>query len=251
MDDDNQSTQQSSQQRSDLQLARARRRGSAKSTALNSLFALLLSPWLLWPLLWLILLLATTLSIFSLTFTGFVDRVETPVPLVVQTPDTATSGSNRIAIWVVGAIVVCAVGYGIVFRQLQGSSQPKRQRRQRTRKRLPRKVRPRVKSTGVEPTISVPTPEPPVKVTESVEPPIAKIREPQIPEPPITDVKETIPVSDGNGSGEDPKVTILPPEEIQSVNVTRVLLAEMMDIRKHRSLSSILGKTYDDEVPSD
>ncbi|PIG91140.1 hypothetical protein [Gloeocapsopsis sp. IPPAS B-1203] len=245
--DDNQSTQQSSQQRSNLQLARARRRSSAKSSALSSLFALLLSPWLLWPLLWLILLLIATLSIFSLTFTGFVDRVD-PVPLVAPTPETATSGSDRIAIWVVGAIVACAAGYGVVFRQLQGSSsQPKRQRRQRrTRKRLPR-ISPRVETSVVEPTISVPPPKPSVKVTESVEPPpVAKIREPQISEPPTAEVKDTIPISDSHGSSEDPRVTILPPEELQAVDVEKVSLAEMMDIRKHRPLSSILGKTYDE-----
>jgi hypothetical protein len=242
--DDNQSTQQSSQQRSsNLQLTRAKRRESPIS-ALSSLFTLLLSPWLLWPLLWLILLLAATLSIFSLTFTGFVDRENTSVPQVVQIPE-ATSGGDRIAIWVVGAVVACAAGYWVVFRQLQGSSQPKRKhsRRQRTRKRLPRKVYPSVESTEVEPNISIPAPESPIKV---VEPPIAKIKHPQIPTP-ITEVNKTAPVSDNNTGGEEPKVTILPPEEIQAVDVAKVSLAEMMDIRKHRPLSSILGKTYDDE----
>lgn len=245
--DDNQSTQQSSQQRHDLQLARARRRGSPRSSAWNSLVALLLSPWLLWPLLWLILLLAASVSIFSLTFTGFSDRPNS-VPQVAPVP-AVNSDSDHIAIWVIGAIVVCAAGYWVVLRQLQDSSPPQRQRRaKRSRKRLPQKLRSRVKSTIVEPTTSTPTPEPSVTFTESVaEPPIINSREPQNSTPPIADIPEPFSGSDSNGSSVDPQVTILPPEEVESVDVEKVSLAEMMDIRKHRPLSSILGKTYDEE----
>lgn len=247
--DNNQSTQQSSN--NDLHLARARRRGSAKSSGLNSLFALLRSPWLLWPLLWLILLLAATFSIFSLTFTGFVNREE-PVPLVVQVPDVATSGSDRVAIWAIGAMVACAAGYWVVFRQLQGSSQPKKQRQRRQRRSHKSRQRQlqilpvqqpatstRVKPlTVVEPNIPEPIPEPPVVETA----------EPTIPEPPVVEVKETNPISDSNGINEEPIITILPPEDSQQVDVEKVSLAEMMDIRKHRPLSSILGKTYDEET---
>ncbi|PPS42670.1 hypothetical protein [Chroococcidiopsis sp. TS-821] len=251
--DENQSTQQSSRQRSALQLARARRRGSAKSsTFFNSVLALLRSPWLLWPLLWLILLLAATLSIFSLTFAGFVDRPES-TPLVVQVPEATIINSNRLLVWIIGAIVICAAGYWVVFRQLKGSSQPirKRQRRQRRRSRnRQRQVQmlqaqqpsttPSAKPPSVEPNTSIPTSTPTLPVTE--------VTEHRSSEPPVVEVTEPNSVSASHGSSENPVITILPPEDVQPVDVEKVSLAEMMDIRKRRSLAAILGKTYDEET---
>ncbi|OKH26432.1 hypothetical protein [Chroogloeocystis siderophila] len=242
--DDNQSTQQSSQQRSNLQLARARRRGSAKSsTLLNSVLAVLCSPWLLWPLLWLILLLVATLSIFSLTFAGFVDRPES-APLVVQVPDAVITGSDRLVIWVVGAIVICAAGYWVVFRQLKGSSQPKRKHQRRQRRSRNRKQQ--LQMLLAQQPSAVPRVKPPIviepEISPTPKPPVVEVAEPHSFEPTVVEVL------DSNGSREDPVITILPPEDAQQVDVEKVALAEMMDIRKRRSLSSILGKTYDEET---
>lgn len=248
--DDNQSTQQSSD--GDLQITHTRHR--KKTPSRNFLIRVLQrSPWLLWLVLWLSLFIATSLSIFSLTYAGFGTRQARPLPpIIVETPASASSrNDSQIALWVLGAIFVCGAGYWFVFRQLQAPPKPKRIRLKRQQSRDQRLQRlnslkevPQTAPTTplVEPLISVPPVEP--------APP-----KPPISEPEVISAPEYSNVPDDNNDDRqaEPVITILPPEASPPVDVENVSLAEMMDMRKHRSLSSILGKDYqphDKETPN-
>lgn len=240
--ENNQSTQQSTEA-SDSKLASSSRPGVGLPDKINFLLQFLKrAPWLIWAALWLLLVATSVVAIFNLTHTGFVAQrnlqptpantlplVKTPAkttqPTPLQKPVKVPSRTGTsLALLLIGAAVICTVGYLVVFKILFTPSSGKtRQRVRASQRRHNRQQRRRLLQANNPPIIVTPVPE-------------ENALEPE-PEPKNINL---------NNAYTEPVVTILPPETSEPLNV-EVSLAEMMDIRKHRSLSSILEENVEQE----
>ena len=214
--ENNQSTQQQSSELSYSSLARSSRR-PVQSAGLKFLLNLIERwPWLVWTGVGAFLLLLTAIAIFSLTYTGRVESEPEPTPVVAENPaETSSQAGSPMPLWLLGAVALtCAAGSLVIFKRLKTSQPPK-----------PKHVK--------QPSARGLTRRQQRKRLLQESPPIPTPLEPQPPVAPVA--AETEPV-----------VTVLPPEESHPLDAGEEPLAEMMDIRKHKSLSSILGENFKD-----
>lgn len=216
--EDHQSTQQQSPDLKHSKLARTDRR--PKLLPPNLLVALLKRyPWLLWSGMWVLLLSAaafiSSIAIFSLMHTGRVAHQELPQPIATENPAKASQTTSTMFLWVLGAVALTcsAAGYLASQRSNSSSSSAKPEKPvKRSAARIPTR-RQRRRRSRRELLPSPPPPEP-----KPITPPVpAEI---------------------------EPVVTVLPPEESHPLDTGEESLAEMMDIRKQRSLSSILDEPF-------
>lgn len=179
-------------------------------------------PWLFWSGVWVLLLsaaaLISSIAILSLTHTGRTAHEEPqPTPIATENPAKTSQTNNVSSLWVLGAIALtCGAGYLVISKRLNSSSPRLAKPLKRSSARTPTRRQRRRRSLQGLPPVSTP-PEPIPTVTSPVP----------------ADV--------------EPVVTVLPPEEIRPLDSGEESLAEMMDIRKQRSLSSILGETFKKE----
>lgn len=210
--DNNQTIQQQSSESSDSNLAQSNPVG--KPAGLKSILALLNHhPWLIWSGVWVFLLAITAIALFSLTHTGHVEQTPEPTPVAAEKPAAKSSQTgNPMTLWLLGAVALsCAAGSLVIYKRLKNPSWPS-QLRKRV-KRSSAQVLTRRQQRQQQPQESPPVPTP---VVESLA-------------PVATAPDET-----------EPMVTVVPPEESHPLDSGEESLAEMMDIRKQRPLSSIL-----------
>lgn len=217
--ENNQSTQQSS-----AKLTQSNRR-PRQTVNWNFLLTLLKhSPWLIWVGVLVLLFAISFNAISSLIYGSNLPQAEPqPTPVTTQKPvKTSSQTSSYPHLWLFGAVALsCVAGSLVIYKRLN-SSQPhqrrlrssgraltRRQQRKRTIKALPSERNSR-STTRQRQTSSIST---------AVESPL--------PSTPVLDKSE-------------PVVKVLTPEESQPIDSGEESLAEMMDIRKQRSLSSIL-----------
>lgn len=216
--ENNESTQQQSSELSDSKLAQPSRRPTQLAT-LNFLLKLLKRwPWLVWTGVWAFLLLVTAIAIFSLTYTGGVQQKEPePTPTAENPAETSSQTGSPMPLLLLGAVALTCVAGSLVIvkRRLATSSQQPTKLRQRQRSSARGLTRRQQRKQLLQDPPPVPTP-------------------PEEPQPPVAPVPaETEPV-----------VTVLPPEESHPLDAGEESLVEMMDIRKNRSLSSLLGENF-------
>lgn len=217
--ENNESTQQQSSELSDSKLAQSSRRPAQLAT-LNFLLKLLKRwPWLVWTGVWAFLLLITAIAIFSLTYTGGVQHKEPePTPRAAENPaETSSQKGSPMPLLLLGAVALSCVAGSLVLakRRLATSSQQPTKLRQRQRSSARGLTRRQQRKQLLQEPPPIPTP-------------------PEEPQPPVAPVPaETEPV-----------VTVLPPEESHPLDAGEESLVEMMDIRKNRSLSSLLGDNF-------
>lgn len=216
--EDHQSTQQQSSELKHSKLAQTDR--GSKLPSSNPLIALLKRhPWLLWSGMWVLILSAaafiSSIAIFSLMHTGRIAHQELPRPTVAtENPAKASQTTSTMFLWVLGAVALTcsAAGYLAISQRLNSSSSAKpgkpvkRSAQTPTRRQRRRRLRHEL----------LPSPTPPK---------------------PMPTVTPAVPAE------VEPVVTVLPPEESHPLDTGEESLAEMMDIRKQRSLSSILDET--------
>ncbi len=212
----NQNTQQSSL--SSSKLVRRSGRRPRLPAGWNLISLLKHHPWLIWSGLWLFLLATTTTAIFSLTNGDYVAQEPQPKPVKVESPtETSFPAGSAIPLWVLSAVALsCAAGYLVISKKLNSLS------------RRPAKLRKSVESSS-EQTLT------------------RRQRREQLHQelPPVTAPLEQMPpVTPPLPAEIEPVVTVLPPEESHPLDSGEESLAEMMDIRKQRSLSSILGEPF-------
>lgn len=200
----NQSTQQQSSELSYSKVAGSSRR-PAQLHGWNFLLELLKHrPWLLWSGVWAFLLAITAIAGFSLLHTSY-GKQEEPQPTPVQNPtETSSQMGSPMPLWLLGAVAfTCGGGFLVISKRLKRSWQPSKLRK-RVKHSFTRVITPRQQERL--PVATPPQPQPPV-----------------VPVPAET----------------EPVVTVLPPEESNPLDSDSESLADMMDIRKQRSLSSI------------
>lgn len=212
---ENQSRQQQSSELSTSALAQASPHPGQAVGGLKSLIELLKRyPWLIWGGMWAFLVALSAISIISLTHTGPVEQQKpAPTPVATEKPPASSSHtSSSIYLWLLGAAALtCGAGSLLIYKRLKSSSlcdklpNPLKSSSERSLTRRQRRKR------MFQENPPLPTP----------------LEEPQ---PPAQPVPAEI----------EPVVTVLPPEESHPLDAEEESLAEMMDIRKQRSLSSIL-----------
>lgn len=206
-------------------------------------------PWLIWGGMWVLLLLISIISIISLTHPIGVEQEEPqqkPIAVEKQTkisPQTRSPQTDRtLPLLVLGATVFTLTAGSLVIIKLRYSKRsPKRSLTRRQQRKLMLEAQASSSATQSQPlTPPAPTPDaqPGVTVLPSQKPLDAGVIE--VPD-------DSLPLSatdnltqDKDSKPEEPLVTVLPPEESDLADPGEELLAEKMDIRKHRSLSSIL-----------
>lgn len=210
--ENNQTTQQQSSESSDSKLAQSNPVG--KPTGLNSVFALLNHrPWLIWSGVMAFLLAITAIALFSLTHTGNVEQELEPTPVAGENPAaTSSQTGNPMTLWLLGAVALsCAAGSLVIYKRLNDPSRSGKLRKRVKRSSAQVLTRRQQRQQRLQESPPVPTP-----VVE----PLA--------------VVAPVPVET------EPVVTVVPPEESHPLDSGEESLAEMMDIRKQRPLSSIL-----------
>ena len=166
-------------------------------------------PWLLWSGIWILLLSAaafmSSIAIFSLTHTGRIAHQEPQQPAVAAENPAPAQTTSVTLLWL-GAVALTftAAGYLIISKRFSSLSQSVKH----SAPQVPTRRQRRHLLHELPPLPSEPTP-----IT-----------------PPVPDI--------------EPLVTVLPPEQSHPLDAGEESLAEMMDIRKHRPLSSILGETF-------
>ncbi|QLE54120.1 hypothetical protein [Nostoc sp. TCL26-01] len=192
---------------------------NSKSVVISSskLFIYLLTrhPLLLLTGLLTTLLGTTALALYSLTHVSDVEQVESEqVPAIVESPITTTSENNNpLPLWMVAAIALsCASGCWVIFRLLnQSTHRPKIQQPPASSHKVP------LKSTHQPKRASQ---------TLNTQPIFASLP----PLQPITPLQAI----------RKPLVTILPPEPKNPFDESKESLADLLDWRKHNSLTAIL-----------
>ncbi len=242
--ENNQNTQQSSEL-GDSKLVRLSRR-NAPSDNLNSLLMLFKRwNWLTWVGAWVLLLGITAISILSLVYP--ISLSPEPKTVAAENP-TETSPKAGSLLWAVGAAVTFA-GSLVIFKRLSSSSHSDIRRRSSERSLTRRQQRKLLlqghSSSSTQPELLSPTAPMPVEIAPVV----------MLPLEDLVDSEESLAQMLGDRSplsGSDltaakclnaesePVVTVLSPESSQLVDSEEESLAEMMDIRRHRSLASIL-----------
>lgn len=208
----NQTTQQQSSESSDSKIAQSNPAG--KLTGFNSLFKLLNHhPWLIWSGVWTLLLAITAIALFSLTHTGLVEQEPEQIPIAAENPAaTSSQTGNPIPLLLLGAVALsCAAGSLVIYKR-------------RTDPSWPRQLRKRVKSSSAQ--VLTRRQQRQQRLQES----------PPVPTPVVEPLAPVATVPEET----EPVVTVVPPEESHPLDSGEESLAEMMDIRKQKPLSSIL-----------
>lgn len=246
----NQNTQQSSEL-DDSKLVRSSRR-TAPSDNLNSLLMLFKRwNWLTWVGAWVLLFGIMAISILSLVYPISLSQEPEPKTIAAENPNETSSQTSSLPLWVVGAAVTFA-GSLIIFKRLNSSSHSDIRRRSSGRSLTRRQQRKLLlqghSSSPTQPELLSPTAPMPVEIEPVV---ILSPEESQL----VNSEEESLAQMLGDRSPSstsdltagknltaesEPVVTVLPPEASHLVNLAEESLAEMMDIRRHRSLASIL-----------
>lgn len=164
------------------------------------------------------LLGSAALALYSLGYAGSADTAEVEaIPAVVETPiSTPSENSNATPLWMVFAIALsCGSGCLIILRLLNRPT-----KRQKVRKLIKRKRHPEPLSPSTRPAW---------EPTALKNPPVFIPRQPLKPIHSMQSRPRTL-------------VTVLPPEQRHPLDQRKESLAELMDIRKQNSLSTILQK---------
>ncbi len=256
--ENNQSTQQQSSELSYSKLHRSSRRKTPLSNNLNTLLLLLnRSSWLIWGGMWLLLLALSAIAILSLIHPINLKQEE-PEPKTVATekpPETSSQTSSSIHLWLVGAAALTfAAGSLVIFKRLNSSSQSPKLRKRSSERALTRRKQRKIMLQGhsspptslkplsptapmaaeIEPVVMLPPEE--SHSLDSGEESLAEMLDSC---PPFA-ASENLTADNCLNAESEPVVTVLPPEESHLLDSEEESLAEIMDIRKHRSLSSIL-----------
>ena len=207
---EHQSTQQQSSEK-DLKLPQT---DHPQLLSSNGLVAMLKRhPWLLWSGIWVLLLSAaafiSSIAIFSLTHTGRISHQEPQQRTVAAEKPEASQTPGVMSLWVLGAVALTCTAAGYLVISKQSAKLDKSVKHSAAR--VPTRRQRRQRLLHEQP------PSFPSKLT-----PIT---------PPVPAEIETV-------------VTVLPPEQSHPLDAGEESLAEMMDIRKDRPLSSILGETF-------
>lgn len=206
---------------------------TAPGDNLNSLLLLLKHyPWLTWIGVWILLLSITAISILSLTHP--ISLQQEPEPTVAATTEKSSQTSPM---WLVSAAALIATGSVVIFKRLKSGSQSAKHKysfgRSLTR-RQQRKILLQGHLAPTQPEL-LPAPMPveiPVVTLPLKDHPLESGELLAAPDCPDSDL-----IANYSNTESEPVVTVLPPEEFR---VKQESLAEMMDIRKYRSLASIL-----------
>ncbi|MEA5514856.1 hypothetical protein [Nodularia sp. UHCC 0506] len=176
------------------------------------------------------LLGTAALALYSLGYAGSADNIELieEIPAVVEKPITISSEhSNPTPLWLVAAIALsCASGCYIIFQLVN------RPHNQHPQIRQP--IKHDAETSPKERSYRASKPLKPNR-SQTWEPAIVKNPPVFIPLQPL---KQIIP----RGNKSQSPVTVLPPEHQHPLDKRKETLADLMDIRKHSSLSTILQK---------
>lgn len=278
--ENNQSTQQGSSQldSSKERLNHRKSVGAAKLNSLLNLIKR--SPWLVWSGLWILLLVTSVIAILSLTHPLGVEPEPESKPVAVEKPTETPLQTGRPVLWLVGAAAfTVAVGSLVILKRLNSSvkapqlrnASAKRgiTRRQQRKILLQENLSPQTHSEPVadeiKPVVTIPLiasqslassaqsllvpDDVSLDVNESgnnslnsqTEVLIKESHALNSDEKMFADPGDRFSTPDNNLNTElEPVVTVLPPEENDLLQSADESLAEVMDIRKYRSLSSIL-----------
>jgi hypothetical protein len=205
-----------------------------RSNNLNSLLVLLKHyPWLTWVGVWILLLGITAISILSLTHP--INLQQEPEPTIAT---TETSSDSASPMWLLGAVLI-ATGSFVIFKRLKSGSESAKHKPSFGRSLTRRQQRKLLLQGHLAPTQPEP---PPAAMLVQIEPVVNLPLKDHLPDAgELLAVPDDLPASDliANylDAESEPVVTVLPPEEVGEKQES---LAEMMDIRKYRSLASIL-----------
>lgn len=238
--ENNQSTQHSSEL-DYSKLARSSR--STLSNNLKSLLTLLKHwPWLIWGGVGVLLFAISAIAILSLTYPLSLEQEEPTKPILAGEPtETSFRRASYVPLWVVGtAALTFAAGSLVIFKLLNSSSRSSKLRERYSRRSLTRRQQRKVLLQGHSSVPTQPEPSPlptmPVEMVPVVMLPSQESYSLTLAEESLAILGDHSPCSNAES---EPVVTVLPPEENHLVDLEESL-AEIMDIRKHRSLSSIL-----------
>ena len=248
--ENNQSKQQSSEL-GDSKLVRSSRR--APSDNLNSLLMLFKHwNWLTWVGAWVLLVAITAISILSLVYPISLSPEPEPKTAAAENPTETSSQTGSPLLWVVGAAVTFTAGSLVIFKWLSSSSHSGIRRRSSKRSLTRRQQRKILlqghSSSPTQPELLSPTALMPVEIEPVVMLPLEEshlvdsgdesLAQMLGDRPPLSALDLT--ADNCLNAESEPVVTVLPPEESTLVDSEEESLAEMMDIRRHRSLASIL-----------
>ena len=246
--ENNQSKQQSSEL-GDSKLVRSSRR--APSDNLNSLLMLFKHwNWLTWVGAWVLLVAITAISILSLVYP--ISLSPEPKTVAAENPTETSSQTGSPLLWVVGAAVTFTAGSLVIFKWLSSSSHSGIRRRSSKRSLTRRQQRNLLlqghSSSPTLPELLSPTAPMPVAIEPVVMLPLEESHLVDSGDGSLAQMLgDRPPLSASNlmadnclNAESEPMVTVLPPEESTLVDSEEESLAEMMDIRRHRSLASIL-----------
>ncbi len=278
--ENNQSTQQDSSQldSSKERLNHRKSVGAANLNSLLNLIKR--SPWLIWSGLWILLLVTSVIAILSLTHPLGVEQEPESKPVAVEKPTETPLQTGRPILWLVGAAAfTVAVGSLVILKRLNssvkapqlGSAFAKRgiTRRQQRKLLLQENLSYQAHSEPVADEIK-PVKTMPLAASQSLhsgaqslvvaddvsldfngsgnnslnnqtEVPLKESHALNSDEKMFAAPGDRSFTPDNNLNAQlEPVVTVLPPEESDLLDSADESLAEVMDIRKYRSLSSIL-----------
>ena len=277
--ENNQSTQQDSSQL-DSSKEGLNHQKSVGTANLKSLLNLIKrSPWLIWSGLWILLLVTSVIAILSLTHPLGVEQEPESKPVAVETTE-APLQTGRPVLWLAGtAAITVAVGSLVILKRLNSSvdapqlrnASAKRgpTRRQQRKILLQENLSYQAHSEPVADEIKPVVPTPLAgsqslysgaqslvvaddisldsdesgnnSLNSQTEVPLRESHTLNSDEKMFVAPGDRISTPDNNLNTElEPVVTVLPPEESDVLDSADESLVELMDIRKHRSLSSIL-----------
>lgn len=242
---------QSTQQSSELDYSEVTQ-SSHRHTPGNKIFFMAMLrhyPWLIWGGMWVLLLLISIISIISLTHPIGVEQeepqqkpiaVEKPTKIPPQTRSPQTDRTLPLLVLSAAAFTLTAGSLVIIKLRYSKARSPKRSltRRQQRKLMLEAQASSATQSQPLTPPTPTPDVQPGVTVLPSQEPLAPGVIE-------VPDNSLPLSAADNltqnkDSKPEEPLVTVLPPEENDLADAGEELLAEKMDIRKYRSLSSIL-----------
>lgn len=240
--ENNQSTQQSSEL-GYSKLTRSRQK-TALLDNLNSLLTLFKHwPWLIWGGVGVLLLAIAAIAILSLTHPISLEQEPEPKPIAAERPiETSFQRDSYVPLWVVGAAALTfATGSLVIFKLLNSSSWSFKLRGSSGRA-LTRRQQRKLLLQGYSSVHTQPEPSPPAPISVEIEPvvilPPEESHSLTSAEESLAEMLDDSSLSTSEIAESEPVVTVLPPEN--HLVDSGESLAEIMDIRKHRSLASIL-----------
>lgn len=212
-----------------------RRRSQSKSGLIGKsnllIYLLTRHPGLLLIGLLTMLIGTAALALYSLGYAGSTDNVELveEIPAVVAKPIIPSENSNPTPLWLIAAIAFsCASGCFIIVRLVNGSNQSPQVRKPIKRDTGVRVASQRERSYGAANSLT-PNHSPEWKPTTLKSPPVFV---------PLQPLKPMIP----KRAKPQPIVTVVPSKQKHPLDKSKETLADLMDIRKQTSLSTILQK---------